>query len=111
LHWLCRNKALSKVIIKLLKIQDRTQGVYVIDSDEKQSLKWTKIEDVWRHGHRLNKKMKKKLWLLLIKVQRNSMIDAGGDDRMYLLLRPGLIQQQQGYCRLSCDGEFTVKRR
>jgi DNA polymerase V len=44
----------------LLKIQDRTQGVYVIDSDEKRSksLKWTKIEDVWGIGHRLNKKMK-----------------------------------------------------
>ena len=54
-------KALSKVANKIAKkFQDRTQGVYVIDSDEKRikALKWTKIEDVWGIGYRMNKKMK-----------------------------------------------------
>ena len=52
-------KALSKVANKIAKkFQDRTQGVYVIDSDEKRirALKWTKIEDVWGIGHRTVKK-------------------------------------------------------
>jgi DNA polymerase V len=42
------------------KFQDRTQGVYVIDSEEKRikALKWTKIEDVWGIGYRTNKKAK-----------------------------------------------------
>ena len=52
-------KALSKVANKIAKkFQDRTQGVYVIDSDEKRikALKWTKIEDVWGIGYRTLKK-------------------------------------------------------
>ncbi|TDE45556.1 Y-family DNA polymerase [Flavobacterium rhamnosiphilum] len=56
-------KALSKVANKIAKkFQGRTQGVYVIDSDEKRikALKWTKIEDVWGIGYRMNKKMKAK---------------------------------------------------
>ena len=56
-------KALSKVANKIAKkFQDRTKGVYVIDSDEKRikALKWTKIEDVWGIGYRMNKKMKVK---------------------------------------------------
>ncbi|MFV5687689.1 Y-family DNA polymerase [Flavobacterium sp. ZT3R25] len=54
-------KALSKVANKIAKkFQDRTNGVYVIDTDEKRikALKWTKIEDVWGIGYRMNKKMK-----------------------------------------------------
>jgi DNA polymerase V len=54
-------KALSKVANKIAKkFQERTAGVYVIDSDEKRikALKWTKIEDVWGIGYRMNKKMK-----------------------------------------------------
>jgi DNA polymerase V len=42
-------KALSKVANKIAKkFQERTGGVYVIDSEEKRikALKWTKIEDV-----------------------------------------------------------------
>ena len=42
-------KALSKVANKIAKkFQDRTQGIYVIDSEEKRikALKWTKIKDV-----------------------------------------------------------------
>ena len=53
-------KALSKVANKIAKkFQDRTAGVYVIDSEEKRikALKWTKIEDVWGIGYRMNKKM------------------------------------------------------
>ena len=53
-------KALSKVANKIAKkYQDRTQGIYVIDTEEKRikALKWTKIEDVWGIGHRLRKKM------------------------------------------------------
>ena len=56
-------KALSKVANKIAKkFQDRTKGVYVIDSEEKRikALKWTKIEDVWGIGYRMNKKMKLK---------------------------------------------------
>lgn len=54
-------KALSKVANKIAKeFQDRTKGVYVIDTEEKRikALKWTKIEDVWGIGYRMNKKMK-----------------------------------------------------
>jgi DNA polymerase V len=54
-------KALSKVANKIAKkFQDRTQGVYIIDNDETRikALKWTKIEDVWGIGYRMNKKMK-----------------------------------------------------
>ncbi|WP_309641218.1 Y-family DNA polymerase [Flavobacterium sp.] len=54
-------KALSKVANKIArKFPDKTQGVYVIDTDEKRikALKWTKIEDVWGIGHRMKKKMK-----------------------------------------------------
>jgi len=53
-------KALSKVANRIAKkFQERTQGVYVIDTDEKRikALKWTKIEDVWGIGFRLKKKM------------------------------------------------------
>jgi DNA polymerase V len=53
-------KALSKVANKIArKYPERTQGVYVIDSEEKRikALKWTKIEDVWGIGFRLKKKM------------------------------------------------------
>jgi DNA polymerase V len=56
-------KALSKVANKIAKkYQERTQGIYVIDTDEKRikALKWTKIEDVWGIGYRLTKKMKAK---------------------------------------------------
>ena len=56
-------KALSKVANKIAKkYQERTQGIYVIDTEEKRikALKWTKIEDVWGIGFRLTKKMKVK---------------------------------------------------
>jgi len=56
-------KALSKVANKIAKkYQERTQGIYIIDSEEKRikALKWTKIEDVWGIGFRLTKKMKDK---------------------------------------------------
>jgi DNA polymerase V len=56
-------KALSKVANKIAKkYQERTQGIYVIDTEEKRikALKWTKIEDVWGIGYRLTKKMKAK---------------------------------------------------
>ena len=56
-------KALSKVANKIAKkYQERTKGVYVIDTEEKRikALKWTKIEDVWGIGFRLTKKMQAK---------------------------------------------------
>ncbi|MGL2962867.1 Y-family DNA polymerase [Flavobacterium sp. RSB2_4_14] len=56
-------KALSKVANKIAKkYQERTEGVYIIDSEEKRikALKWTKIEDVWGIGFQLTKKMKDK---------------------------------------------------
>lgn len=54
-------KALSKIANRIAKkFIERTQGIYVIDTDEKRikALKWTKIEDVWGIGFRLTKKMK-----------------------------------------------------
>ena len=56
-------KALSKVANKIArKFPNQTQGVYVIDSEEKRikALKWTKIEDVWGIGRALQKKLKAK---------------------------------------------------
>ncbi|GAA4047808.1 Y-family DNA polymerase [Flavobacterium chungnamense] len=53
-------KALSKVANRIAKkFQDRTKGIYVIDTEDKhiKALKWTKIEDVWGIGFRLRKKM------------------------------------------------------
>lgn len=53
-------KALSKVANKIArKFPEKTDGVYVIDSEEKRikALKWTKIEAVWGIGHRMKKKM------------------------------------------------------
>jgi DNA polymerase V len=52
-------KTLSKVANKIAKkFPKRTNGVYVIDTEEKRikALKWTKIEDVWGIGFRLSKK-------------------------------------------------------
>ncbi|MFM9826373.1 Y-family DNA polymerase [Flavobacterium sp.] len=54
-------KTLTKVANKIAKkFQDRTQGVYIIDTEEKRikALKWTKIEDVWGIGYRTTKKAK-----------------------------------------------------
>lgn len=54
------SKALAKVANKIAKkFPERTQGVYVIDTEEKRlkALKWTKIEDVWGIGFMLTKKM------------------------------------------------------
>lgn len=56
-------KALSKIANKIAKnYQERTKGVYVIDSDEKRikALKWTKIEDVWGIGYRISQRLKAK---------------------------------------------------
>lgn len=53
-------KALSKIANKIAKkFPERTNGVYVIDSEEKRAkaLKWTKIEDVWGIGRRISKKL------------------------------------------------------
>ncbi|MGQ7946117.1 Y-family DNA polymerase [Flavobacterium sp. WC2509] len=58
---IAETKALSKIANKIAKeFQDRTQGIYVIDSEEKRlkALKWTKIEDVWGIGYRTIKKVK-----------------------------------------------------
>jgi DNA polymerase V len=53
-------KALAKLANRIAKkFPERTNGVYVIDTDEKRikALKWTKIEDVWGIGYQLTKKM------------------------------------------------------
>lgn len=54
-------KALSKIANKIAKkYQERTKGVYVIDSEIKRikALKWTQVEDVWGIGYRTTKKAK-----------------------------------------------------
>ncbi len=56
-------KALAKVANKIArKFPEKTQGVYVIDSEEKRlkALKWLKIEDVWGIGRALQKKLRSK---------------------------------------------------
>lgn len=54
-------KALSKVANKIArKYPKQTNGVFVIDSEEKRikALKWIKIKDVWGIGHGLQKRLK-----------------------------------------------------
>jgi len=56
-------KALSKVANKVArKFPKQTNGVYIIDSEEKRvkALKWIKIEDVWGIGRGLTKRLKAK---------------------------------------------------
>lgn len=56
-------KALSKVANKIArKFPNQTQGVYVIDSEEKRlkALKWMPLEDVWGIGRGLQKRLKVK---------------------------------------------------
>ena len=56
-------KALSKVANKIArKFPKQTQGVCVIDTEEKRikALKWLKVEDVWGIGYRLQKRLKEK---------------------------------------------------
>jgi len=55
-------KALAKVANKIAKkFSDRTEGVYVINTDEKRTkaLKWTKIGDVWGIGRQHEKRLLK----------------------------------------------------
>ncbi|MFC5046915.1 Y-family DNA polymerase [Aquimarina hainanensis] len=59
---IARTKALAKVANKIAKkYAERTKGVYVIDTEEKQqkALKWTKIEDVWGIGRQFTKRLHK----------------------------------------------------
>jgi len=56
-------KTLSKAANRIAKkYQERTEGVYVIDTEEKRikALKWLKIEDVWGIGYRTVRKLKAK---------------------------------------------------
>lgn len=57
---LAPTKALAKVANKIAKkFPERTQSVYVIDTEEKRikALKWTKIEDVWGIGRQHSKRL------------------------------------------------------
>ncbi len=59
---LASSKALCKVANKIAKkFPERTQGVYIIDTEEKRvkALKWTKVEDVWGLGRQLTKRLEK----------------------------------------------------
>jgi len=54
------SKALSKVANKIArKFPKETNGVYVIDSEEKRikALKWTKVENIWGIGRQLQKRL------------------------------------------------------
>ncbi|MFK7059733.1 Y-family DNA polymerase [Flavobacterium oreochromis] len=56
-------KALAKVANKIAKkFPERTNSVYVIDTEEKRikALKWTKIEDVWGIGRQHAKRLQAK---------------------------------------------------
>lgn len=52
-------KTLSKIANRFSKKEFRAIGVYIIDSDQKRidSLKETKIEDIWMIGHRISSKL------------------------------------------------------
>jgi len=53
-------KALSKVANRIAKkFPEKTNGVYIIDNDEKRikALKWLKIEDVWGVGRQYSKQL------------------------------------------------------
>ncbi len=57
---IAQTKALTKIANSIAKkFPDKTQNVYIIDSEEKKikALKWTKIEDVWRIGRQNAKKL------------------------------------------------------
>lgn len=54
-------KVLSKIANKIAKkYPEKTQSVYLLDTEEKRikALKWTKIEDVWGIGRKLEAKLK-----------------------------------------------------
>ncbi|HWR95086.1 MAG TPA: Y-family DNA polymerase [Flavobacterium sp.] len=54
-------KALSKIANRIAKkYPEKTQGCYIIDSEEKRikALKWLKIEDVWGIGRQHTKRLK-----------------------------------------------------
>jgi len=54
-------KALAKVANRIAKkFPEQTDGVYIIDSEEKRikALKWLKIEDVWGIGRQHSKRLK-----------------------------------------------------
>lgn len=53
-------KALAKVANRIAKkYTDRTQGVYIMDTEDKhiKALKWLKVEDVWGIGRQQSKKL------------------------------------------------------
>ena len=57
---LAPSKALAKIANKIAKkFDERTQGVYCIDSDKKRlkALKWTPIEDIWGVGRQHAKRL------------------------------------------------------
>ena len=57
---LAETKTLAKAANKIAKkFSDKTNGVYLIDDDEKRikALKWLKVEDVWGIGRRLAKRL------------------------------------------------------
>ena len=57
---LAPSKALAKIANKIAKkFDNRTQGVYSVDSEEKRlkALKWTPIEDVWGVGRQHAKRL------------------------------------------------------
>ncbi len=52
-------KALAKIANKIAKkFSSKTQGVYVIDTEEKRTkaLKWTAVKDIWGIGRQHAKK-------------------------------------------------------
>lgn len=54
-------KSLAKVANKIAKkFQEKTKGVYIIDTEEKRikALKWLKVEDIWGIGRQHSKKLK-----------------------------------------------------
>ncbi len=58
-----KTKSLSKAAAHIAKkFPDKTEGVYVIDTDEKiiKALKWLKVGDVWGIGRRYEKKLNEK---------------------------------------------------
>src|SRR5690606_38659795 len=70
-------KALSKVANKIAKkFPERTNHVYVIDTEEKRikALKWLSIEDVWGIGRQHTKRLKNLNIQMLINFPNCQMI-------------------------------------
>lgn len=102
-------KALSKVANRIAKkFPERTESVYVIDSEEKRikALKWLAIEDVWGIGRRHAKRLKA--------LHIHTALDFTGLDDAWVRKHMSVVglrlkHELQGLCRLDLE-EVQAKK-